>query len=157
MSPLETEFNDACNDCVKRGDRHQLAPAETIANLYALLFEYEMKARNAGWGDEWAIDVHRYMAAMLSETIPLVAIGNQPISEAEVAILEFSCGKSAKSHSKSDLVAGIGSRFHSAFPGAIRSLYRRGLIKDGSLDESICLTAAGECCAAAWLEGIGDK
>lgn len=150
MSPLETEFHHACTDCIQRGVELNLHPTEVIAELYALLFVYERKAADAGFGKNWASDTHVFMTAILAEMVPPIAIGGNPISEAEMAILESLWNSPAHSLPNIDLVSGIDSCYREDFPESILTLDRRGLVTQTDAGKVWHLTSAGKTCFHAW-------
>lgn len=144
MSPLESEFRESCKECVEAGTRLGLPPADIIGKLNALVSSFGGKAAQAGHDGNFALVTHAQFVKVISEIVPLVATYEGLLSETEHSVLTYFRDKSARCLPKRAVALGIPEQFQSEFPKALVSLYRRGLIKDGEQNISICLTEAGK-------------
>lgn len=143
MSPLETEFIKTCTKLMDDGIRLQQPPVEIISNMNALLREYEGKGVAAGFTGDFATELHRQLVLSASEMVSKVITYEQPISEAEEAVLTFFRNENVRCLPKHALAKGIENRFKLDLPNTLQDLYRKGLLKDGERNITICLTSAG--------------
>lgn len=145
MSSLETEFRSSCRECIEVGINLGIPPAEIIFQLNALLSTYSGKAAHMGLSSDLAADLHRKLVKAISEVVPRIVVYEGPISATEGAILTFFRDQQpARCLPKQAVALGIAETLQPEFQNALLSLYRRGLVIDGDLNLSICLTSAGK-------------
>ena len=142
------DFAAEVHGCITRLTAQKERPALIINELNSLKIKFEKKASDLGFPKDILLtDIHSVLVRMLSEFTDKVIQYESPFTDLEKSVIEVFRAENKKAVTrclpKKAVEFALEESNTVKIDAAVISLYHRGILADGEMNLSLCLTSAG--------------
>ena len=143
---LVDDFASECERFYRMSVAANKLPREIIDGLHSLLKEKQQNVSERGVGD-YGSEIYLRLLAVASGYIETAITYQSPLSDDEEQVIEYFCEQNhfqeTRCLSKKAIELQFAAQRREGLSEALRSLFLRGLVEDGEMGLSLCLTSTG--------------